>query len=97
MIFELLEIIEPKEPNIAPNEINRIENHKTKRAEPSAARPLLLTSVMPAAYDKYPGTNGRTQGEANEINPANIATADAINRFPSKTISTKKSNIDVTS
>jgi hypothetical protein len=47
--FELLEILDPSEPKIAPYEINKIENPKTKRAEPSAARPLLLTSVMPAA------------------------------------------------
>jgi hypothetical protein len=30
-------------------EMNRVEKPKTKRVEPRAARPLLLTSVMPAA------------------------------------------------
>jgi hypothetical protein len=46
---ELLEIFDPSDPNIAPYEMNRVEKPKTKRVEPRAARPLLLTSVMPAA------------------------------------------------
>ena len=63
-------IFEPNEPKIAPYEINNAENPNIKSIEPRATRLLRFKSVIPAAYERYPGTNGRTQGEKNEIRPA---------------------------
>ena len=76
---------EPSDPKRAPYEINRTENPRTNSAEPIAVRPLLRTSVIPAAYPRYPGTSGSTQGEKKEMRPAMSATNMASNKLPSKT------------
>ena len=52
--------------------------------EPSKTLPLLFTSAIPVAYERYPGTSGITQGEKKETMPANVAMAIATKRLPSK-------------
>ena len=47
--LELLEIVEPSDPNSAPYEMNRSEKPKTNNNEPSATLPLPRISTIPAA------------------------------------------------
>ena len=68
-------------------------NPATKSTEPSNTRPLLFTSAIPVAYERYPGTRGITQGEKKETSPAKIATAIAISKLPSNTIFINNSRI----
>jgi hypothetical protein len=59
-------------------------NPRTNSIEPRKTRLLLFTSLIPDAYERYPGTNGMTQGEKKEIKPARAAINMAINKFASK-------------
>jgi hypothetical protein len=80
-IFE--EINEPSQVAVAPSRINTTEKPAIKKTELNkTARLSLLSQVVfsalspssaketPDMNETYPGTNGSTQGDRNEINPA---------------------------
>ena len=66
---------------------------ETNNKEPRKTLLLLSVSLVPDAYEIYPGTSGITHGEKNEIRPAIAATNIAISKFPSNTWFIKKSRI----
>ena len=73
--------------------MNKTVKPETNSSEPRKTLLLLLVSLIPDAYEIYPGTSGITHGEKNEISPAITATNIAINKFPSNTWFMKKSRI----
>ena len=93
IILEFSKIIEPKPPNKSPYEINKTVKPETNNKEPRKTLLLLLVSLIPDAYEIYPGTSGITHGEKNEIRPAIAATNIAISKLPSNTWFIKKSRI----
>jgi len=77
------EINDPIQVAVAPSRINTAENPAIKKIEfNKTARLSLLSQVVfsvlspssaketPDMNETYPGTNGKTQGDKNEINPA---------------------------
>jgi hypothetical protein len=83
-IFE--EINDPIQVAVAPSRINTTEKPAIKKIEfNNTARLSLLSQVVfsvlcpnsvketPDMNETYPGTNGKTQGDKNEINPATNA------------------------
>ena len=82
--LEFSAIFDPNQPNRTPYETHRKVNPETNNSDPRNTRLLLLTSLIPEAYERYPGTNGITQGEKNETKPAIAATHIATKRLASK-------------
>jgi hypothetical protein len=79
----LEEINDPIHVAVAPNSINTMEKPVIKKIELNKIIRLSLlnqdvfsvlspssVNVTPDMNETYPGTNGRTQGDRNEINPA---------------------------
>ena len=84
-----------------PRATNTSENPSTNRAAPATTRPATAVAPMLHVLAAHPGHVGEvaghqrsTHGEANDTNPARIATARATRTFPSTTISCARSAQD---